>query len=349
MQSPLDTTTVALVKGWLGAGAQLPAWSNGLVVSAGTAGNPGYSINDPAGHLQTVITGGTTGATIPTFNDAGGTTNDNGVIWQDGGISQDQNIQEAITAWGTQFLKFCGYDLQNNDPSSLPAWGANQSVLVGYSIVDPALHQQTVVSVSPGVVGKTGTTIPSFNDSGGTTADNTVVWQDNGYALPLGSPFNQPCEFSEVYDGNGSDVMYLRNRPIRSILSLVIGTLTIPQSTSFTTPGWVIRGDGKSIALRCGGGGSGFSTSQFYPGRGRNNFWQDVQNVFITYVAGYASTPADLQLMSTRVVALSYKQRNVIGQKSQAMAAGAGTVTFDWKIDEKDWLLIVEYKRAVPV
>jgi hypothetical protein len=278
--SPLDTTSVALVKSWLQGGPQLPAWQAAQVVTAGSAGAPGSQINDPAGHLQICIAPGTTGATIPTFNDAGGTTNDNGVVWQDGGISQDQNIQEAITAWGMYLLQFCGYGDQNND-------------------------------------------------------------------IPAASPFNEPVQFTEVYDGNGSAVLYLRNRPIQSVESLVIGTLTIPQSTSFTTAGWVIRGDGKSIALRYGGGGAGVSNSQFYPNCGsRYNFWEGIQNVFIAYTAGFTTTPADLQFMSTRVVALSYKERTAIGQTSQAMAAGAGTVSFNWKISEKDWLTIVAYKRA---
>ena len=278
--SPLDTTSVALVKSWLQGGAAAPTVASGPGGHGGHRWRSGSQINDPAGHLQICIAPGTTGATIPTFNDAGGTTNDNGVVWQDGGISQDQNIQEAITAWGMYLLQYCGYGDQNND-------------------------------------------------------------------IPAASPFNEPVQFTEVYDGNGSAVLYLRNRPIQSVESLVIGTLTIPQSTSFTTAGWVIRGDGKSIALRYGGGGAGVSSSQFYPNCGsRYNFWEGIQNVFITYTAGFATTPADLQFMSTRVVALSYKERTAIGQTSQAMAAGAGTVRFNWKISEKDWLTIVAYKRA---
>jgi hypothetical protein len=340
--SALDTTTVALVKGWINGGAQLPAWQAGQAVVASVNGAPASQINDPAGHLQVCIVAGTTGSSIPAFNDAGGTTNDNGVVWQDGGISQDQNIQECITAWGYYLLRFCGLGDQNGDipGSQLPAWAANQTVVLGYSIVDPAGHQQTVT-----VAGTTGATIPTFNDSGSTTTDGGVTWQDEG--LALASPFNSFVEYSEVYDGNGSAVLYLRNRPVRAILSLVIGTLTIPLSTMYTQAGYVIRGDGKSIALRHGGGGAGVSSSTYYPTRGNQyNFWQGIQNVFITYSAGYSQTPADIQLMSTRVVALSYKQRTAIGQRSQAMAAGAGTVTYDWTIDKSDWLVIVSYKRA---
>ena len=49
----------------------------------------GYEIIDPAGHIQKITTAGTTGASIPTFNDTGGTTNDGTggtmAVWTDQG------------------------------------------------------------------------------------------------------------------------------------------------------------------------------------------------------------------------------------------------------------------------
>ena len=48
----------------------------------------GFEIVDPAGHIQQVTTSGTTGSSIPTFNDTGGTTADGtGTIWTDQGSS----------------------------------------------------------------------------------------------------------------------------------------------------------------------------------------------------------------------------------------------------------------------
>lgn len=44
------------------------------------------TILDPAGHIQKVTTGGTTGSTIPMFNDSGSTTTDGTVTWTDQGF-----------------------------------------------------------------------------------------------------------------------------------------------------------------------------------------------------------------------------------------------------------------------
>ena len=59
------------------------AWSALAVVALG------YEIVDPAGHIQKITTAGTLGATIPTFNDSGGTTNDGTggtmAVWTDQG------------------------------------------------------------------------------------------------------------------------------------------------------------------------------------------------------------------------------------------------------------------------
>jgi hypothetical protein len=59
------------------------AWSALAVVALG------YEIIDPAGHVQKITTAGTLGATIPTFNDSGGTTNDGSggtmAVWTDQG------------------------------------------------------------------------------------------------------------------------------------------------------------------------------------------------------------------------------------------------------------------------
>lgn len=46
-----------------------------------------FQIIDPFGHIQTVSTGGTSGAQRPTFNNSGSTTTDNTVVWQDSGLT----------------------------------------------------------------------------------------------------------------------------------------------------------------------------------------------------------------------------------------------------------------------
>jgi hypothetical protein len=274
--------------------------------------------------------------------------------------TEQQNIQDVITAWGMELLNLCGRSNQNN-------------------------------------------------------------------LVPAASPFNQLVEFSEVYDGNGSNRLFLRNWPINEVVSLQIQTNTIQLSTSMTQAGYVVDASGKSLSLR-GGSGQGTNFTTFYPYGSGGGYWfnKGVQNVLVTYLAGFparpisneldsipasapyvitvqvpqwmsdagvqyaaggsltavlgppsagqymvlgggqylfnvadagkadlisytvAGTPFDLQQMSTHVCALTYKQRNSIGQKSQAMAQGAGTISYDWAIDEKDYAVIMNYKRFTP-
>ena len=64
---------------WLKAKMWAPTWQ------ANTAYALGDVRTDPQGHLQKVTTAGTSSAAMPAWNDAGGATDDNGVVWQDTG------------------------------------------------------------------------------------------------------------------------------------------------------------------------------------------------------------------------------------------------------------------------
>ena len=101
----------------------------------------GKQILDSAGHIQQVTTAGTSGVPRPVFNDSGSTTTDNTVVWQDEGF--------------------------------IPAWVAGNTYALGTNILDPAGHIQQVTTA-----GTSGGTIPTFNDLGSNTTDNTVVWLD---------------------------------------------------------------------------------------------------------------------------------------------------------------------------
>jgi len=70
---------------------------------------------------------------------------------------------------------------------SPPAWQAGFSYALNATILDPAGHIQKATTA-----GTSGTTIPSFNDSGSTTAEgpDTLVWTDQGFNAGPTGPIN---------------------------------------------------------------------------------------------------------------------------------------------------------------
>lgn len=176
------------------------------------------------------------------------------------------------------------------------------------------------------------------------------------------SPFNQVVSYNDVYDGNGAHRLLLRNWPIVTVSSVVIGTVSVPQSTSPLVRGWVIDASGKFLALRGGGGSfvNGLLVNTFgslwqrgygpggFAGSGIG-FTEGIQNVAVAYTAGFAAPPLDLEFAARRTVAKNYKQRAHIGEKSVSLAGGAGTQSFDWDVLAEDWQTILYYKRSAAV
>ena len=172
-------------------------------------------------------------------------------------------------------------------------------------------------------------------------------------SIPAASPLNSVVAYDEFYDGSGTERQQVRNWPIVSVSSVNINGQVIQQSTSINTWGWVVDGDAKFISLR-GGFAPNVATFQNYRFQGNRygsrgpGFCVGNQNVEIVYSAGFAATPLDLEMVARKVVSLNYKRRTWIGQRSQQMANGAGTVSYnDWEMDNQDRQAILFYKRRV--
>ncbi len=117
---------------------------------------------------------------------------------------------------------------------------------------------------------------------------------------------------NESYDGNGSDRLLPRNFPINSVTAVTVDGVGIPASQGFAG-GSQLAGylfDSRRIMLR------GF------------RFCRGLQNVSVTYTAGYTSIPLDLKQAAIETLALMYRQRTHIGEKSNAMG-GQITLSFD--------------------
>jgi hypothetical protein len=150
--------------------------------------------------------------------------------------------------------------------------------------------------------------------------------------IPDASPLVEPVTYDEVYDGSGSARQFLRNNPIVSVLTLEVNGRLVPASTGFGQGGYTIDGNGKSLVLR------------------GEIFKEGIQNVHVVYQAGFRGVPADIRLAATQMVAVNYKRRQWIDQKSQAMAAGAGTVTYrDWELPPEVERVISNYSRTAVV
>jgi hypothetical protein len=111
---------------------------------------------------------------------------------------------------------------------------------------------------------------------------------------------NTVQSFNEIYNGNGSFRLFLRNSPIQSLSLVQVGPTALPLSQGFNQAGVFIEQSGKSIAIRAVGN-SGSEISNFYPSLGNGySFWKGVGNVQVQYTAGY---PAQTQTNELETIA----------------------------------------------
>jgi hypothetical protein len=276
---------------------------------------------------------------------------------------------------------------------------------------------------------------PSANDTDDpnvqlciTAASMYWLWRTGRAAqnasVPSSSPFNQSVTYTETYDGNGKNKLFLRNTPCLSVTSLTINGQVMPLSSVWNQTGYVINADGKSLSIRQGGGQNTTQTQQYV--LGCPSFTEGIQNIQIVYQAGFVEqpvnlelqtvpvtpgpyeitvdnpwlsdiglqyfstgtpltavliapqqgqyyvlgngsyrlnaldegvelqvsynmpgTPPDVQLAVTQMVAINYKRKSWIDQKSQAMSHGAGTVTYrDWELPKEIRSVMVAYTRT---
>jgi hypothetical protein len=171
---------------------------------------------------------------------------------------------------------------------------------------------------------------------------------------PTFSPFVEPVNYNEFYDGSGSRRQFVRNWPITAVSLVQVGLIQIPASGGIGQAGYVIDGNGKSLSMRDGSGG-GISgqplTVGFFTRPGRYyGFSEGIQNVNIQYTAGFSEVPFDLEMVARKTVGLNYKRKDWIGQKSRAMAQGAGTISYnDWEMDKQDVRTLEYYQRRATV
>ncbi len=130
---------------------------------------------------------------------------------------------------------------------------------------------------------------------------------------------------AENYDGNDSDRLLPRQFPIISVGSVTIDNVPVQQATSPVAAGFLW--DQRRVLLR------GF------------RFNRGVQNVQISYTAGYSSVPLDLKQAAIEAFALAYRQRVRIGEKSNSLS-GQVTLSFDMSdVPPRSLSIFNQYRR----
>ncbi len=135
------------------------------------------------------------------------------------------------------------------------------------------------------------------------------------------------ASYSETRDGSGSRKIMMSNYPVTAVSSLTIDGLAIPQAVDSRGSGFMIT---PNLIVLVGG----------------YAFTQGMQNVVISYTAGFAVTPPELEQACIELIAMRYKERDRIGQVSKSI--GGETVTFSQKDFPADVLTILNnYKKVV--
>ena len=130
--------------------------------------------------------------------------------------------------------------------------------------------------------------------------------------------------YTDILDGSGGCVVSLSNTPISAVASVTINGNSIPVG-SVTTTGYY------------------FTSSQII--LNGYNFCRGKSNVVISYTAGYATVPNDIEQACIGTVQFWLGDRMRNGEVSRSM--GGQTITFSQK-DMPEWIktILMQYKQV---
>jgi hypothetical protein len=135
---------------------------------------------------------------------------------------------------------------------------------------------------------------------------SSSAWVENRIGRSLSE-----AAYTETRDGNGDTRMILEHYPVADSpeLTLTVDGETLPKRTTVDGDGWVLTESEIGVLDLVG-----------------YLFTVGVDNVVISYTAGYATVPADIEQACIEHVALRYSDRKRIGVDS--MSAGGESAQF---------------------
>jgi hypothetical protein len=136
------------------------------------------------------------------------------------------------------------------------------------------------------------------------------------------------ANYTDTISGEHTNVVFLQNVPITAVSSVMINGNAVPAASTVNGVGYV------------------FGSNQVMVNGYR--FPRGYNNITISYTAGYATIPFDIEQACIELCALRYRERDRIGQVSKSLAGEV--VAFSQK-DMSDDIktLLQQYKRVVPV
>ena len=118
--------------------------------------------------------------------------------------------------------------------------------------------------------------------------------------------------YTETRNGTGGPKLLLLNAPITAVASLTVDGYGIVPAPDAISPGYLF--DQQVLYIRPGA----------YPGE----FVRGIQNVTVSYTAGYVTVPPDVNQACVELVAAKYAKRNRIDKHSETLGS-AQTISFD--------------------
>jgi hypothetical protein len=134
--------------------------------------------------------------------------------------------------------------------------------------------------------------------------------------------------FTDTFDGTGGQAWVCRNYPLLSVSEVKVNEQIVPSAPDTRESGY--RFDRVRVVLS-----------------GNYTFLRGGLNCAVTYQAGYADVPADVQQACIEIIAHRYREKDRIGLNSKGLAGETISFSRD-AMPESARFVLDKYKKVVP-
>lgn len=162
--------------------------------------------------------------------------------------------------------------------------------------------------------------------------ERLITGASNYFRSRIGRDLQSPVKTysNERHSGDGNYGIFTNETPVTEVTSIIVDGETIPQAVAAGDTGWIITD--------AGAGRIELIDYLFEVGIG---------NVLLSYKAGYAAIPPEIEQAIIEMVALKYRERPHLGLSSETLA-GQSAVFLPAFIPRSVEEVIDLYRRIVP-